>query len=104
MTDTNAVEQAINELNQFAKTIELCIEGSDWETLSEVLVLRQACLERVFTESVAHHQQDALKQLASSILQQDAIFQDQIQQQKDLASQQQQTLEIGKRAVKAYGQ
>lgn len=92
-------EQALLE---FAKQIEACIEGSDWESLSAILESRQMYLEQLFLNPSANHSRNLLKQLAQTILQQDGDFQVKLQCQKNLLSHQQSSIRHGRRAIDAY--
>lgn len=86
----------------YAEKIEACIDASDWAALSSILEGRQEYLEQLFLTPFPEDYRGALKQMAQGILRQDETFQLRIQQQKKLATQQQQSIERGRRAIEAY--
>lgn len=92
-------EQALVD---FAKKIEACIDGSDWDALSIILESRQTYLEQLFQRPSSLDARNALKQLALSLLEQDEVFQSRIEIQKKISSQQQLSLERSRRAISAY--
>lgn len=89
-------------LFDYAKKIDLCIDAADWGRLSSVLDGRQKYLEQLFHTSSPDGYRDGLTQMAQTILQQDQEFQARIQRQKKLATHQQQSIQLGRRALEAY--
>lgn len=100
--DNHWLNQQTEKLNDFFRQIETCISDSDWESLSGVLTERQECLEQIFLPSAPDALRSALKKLAETILAQDQNFQTQIQAKKAIASNEQRSLERGRRAINAY--
>lgn len=89
-------------LADFANKIGLCIGNSEWEMLAITLESRQAYLEKMFAEPVPENCRIEIKQLAEFILEQDKFFQAQVEEQRNLSTRLQLTLERGRRAIKAY--
>lgn len=89
-------------LSTYSDKIEACIGNSEWEMLAVVLESRKAFLQRLFSPIVEEQHRTNLKQLAESILQQDAFFQARVEEQKRIVVQQQMAIDHGRRAVQAY--
>lgn len=92
------------QLQCFTENIQDCMAKSDWERLADVLDARQIYLERIFAVADSFPAQKKLlaKQLAQSILEQDADFISCIETQKKLSAAQQSALGLGRRAMQAY--
>jgi hypothetical protein len=91
----------LEELTALSNEIYEYVAEEQWEQLAAVLDLRQQCLEALFSEAVA--ESEALKSLASSILEQDAVFVARIQEQRKIVEKQILALDRGRQALQAYG-
>jgi Flagellar protein FliT len=90
-------------LTVFTHDIERCIGHADWEMLDQVLHERQMFLENLSALAIPDDScKAALKCLLQNLLQQDAHYIAQIEAQKNTLSQQQASLETGRRAIQAY--
>lgn len=90
----------LEQLTALSNEIHEYVAGEQWEQLVAVLDLRQQCLEALFSEAVV--KPDTLKSLASSILEQDAVFVARIQEQKRIVEKQILDIGKGRQAVQAY--
>jgi hypothetical protein len=90
----------LEELTALSNEIDEHVAKERWEQLVVALDLRQQCLESLFSEAVVEF--EALKSLASSILQQDAVFVARIQEQRKIVEKQIIALDKGRRAIQAY--
>lgn len=86
----------------YADKIESCINRADWEMLTLVLESRHSYLQQMFSPMVPLEWQASFKQLAEFVLQQDALFQSRVEEQKRLVVQQQLAFDRGRQAVRAY--
>ncbi|TAK63009.1 flagellar protein FliT [Methylobacter sp.] len=91
----------LEELKALSVQISEYVAGEQWEQLVVALDLRQQCIEALFSEAVA--EPEALKSLARSILEQDAVFVARIQEQKKIVEKQILALDKGRHAINAYG-
>ena len=90
-------------LAMFTHDIERCIGHADWEMLDQVLRERHMFLENLATIAIPDDScKVALKHCLQNLLQQDAAYIAQIEAQKNTLSQQQASLETGRRAIQAY--
>lgn len=96
------IEQHRQVLSDYADKIDACISNSEWEKLTIILQSRQVYLEQLFTDSIPEDRRKAAQQLASTLLEQDQLFQTKLQEQKNMATQLNQNLQRGRRAIKAY--
>jgi hypothetical protein len=96
------IEQHNKVLLSFYEKIESSIEHSEWDALAEVLASRQVYLEQLFNTANPESHRAELKQLAQTILDQDAVYLANVELQKNTALQQQLSFERGRRAVEAY--
>lgn len=96
------IEQHKRALQAYSEKIQICIDQSDWDELSDVLESRQGYLEQLFGEAAWEQHRGELKQLAQTILDQDAAFLAHVELQKNTALQQQLSFERGRRAIEAY--
>lgn len=99
---TGWVEECSQRLCDFSSGIELCIAKADWEMLTTVLASRQTYLEQILSNSNSEECVKAIRELVEGILEQDAVFQSKIQDQKNKLIELQSLLERGRRAVQAY--
>lgn len=91
----------LEELKALSIQVYEYVAGEQWVQLAAVLDLRQQCLEALFSGAVA--ESETLKSLASSILEQDAVFVARIQEQKKIVEKQILALDKGRHAIHAYG-
>lgn len=70
--------------------------------LTTVLASRQTYLEQILSNSNSEECVKAIRELVEGILEQDAVFQSKIQDQKNKLIELQSLLERGRRAVQAY--
>ena len=91
----------MDELAALSKQIDDCVAEEQWEQLITVLNLRQQCLEVLFAEPIV--EPEILKSLAHSIIEQDKLFVEKIQEQKKIIEKQLHELSKGQQAVQAYG-
>ena len=98
------IEPYSQRLSDFSREIENCINNSNWEMLESVLASRQAYLETILSNPRPDESRDAVKQLLERLLEQDAVFQEKIQDQKNRLFELQSLLERGRRAVQAYNE
>lgn len=90
------------ELSEYSNKIETCITREEWDMLAQVLDDRQAYLDKKSLEPMPESRRDSVKQIAKAVLDQDADFQARVQQQKEIVTRQQLSIEHGRRVVKAY--
>ncbi len=92
------------QLQGFADNIQDCIVKAEWERLADILDVRQAYLEQFFVTTAAFSEPKKLllKQLAQSMLEQDAVFISYIEEQKMRSATQQSVLDRGRKAMLAY--
>lgn len=92
------------QVQGFANTIQDCMVKAEWERLADILDVRQAYLEQFFASTAAFSEQKKrlLKQLAQSMLEQDAVFISYIEEQKMRSATQQSVLDRGRKAMLAY--
>ncbi|CAD6878002.1 hypothetical protein [Methylomonas albis] len=92
------------QLQCFADNIQGCLLKAEWERLADILDERQVYLERFFASaaSLSEHKKLLIKQLAQSMLEQDAVFISYIEEQKMCSATQQSVLDRGRKAVQAY--
>ena len=92
------------QLQAFADNIQDCIVKAEWEHLADILDVRQTYLEQFFVSTAAFSESEKLllKQLAQSMLEQDAIFISYIEEQKMRSASQQSVLDRGRKATQAY--
>ena len=91
----------MDTLASLSDEIQQHIAGEQWEALIRALDLRQQCLETLFSEAAA--ESEALKALASSILEQDAVAVTKIEALKQAAHEQILSLSKGRKALQSYG-
>ncbi len=89
-------------LASLSKEIELCIETDAWDDLNALLEVRQGLIKELFNESLPNQHLELAKQLAHSIIEQDAVFISKIRQQQQSLLDVQSSFAQGRRAVKAY--
>ncbi|OAI06599.1 hypothetical protein [Methylomonas methanica] len=92
------------QLQGFANTIQDCMVKAEWERLADILDVRQNYLEQFFVTTAAFSEPKKLllKQLAQSMLEQDAVFISYIEEQKMRSATQQSVLDRGRKAMLAY--
>lgn len=95
--------EQLQAVKQYADAIEGCLNTADWDGLTEILDRRQSFLQQLYTDSALDYQLPLLKQLADAILTTDADFVARIEAEKQLISEQHQSFEHSRRALKAYG-
>lgn len=100
--ETEWVQLQHQALTTYAEKIESCIQQSAWNMLAIVLEARQAYLRRLFSPPVSERNRDFLKQLAESILRQDAQVKARVEEQKNNIARQHLSLDRGRRAVRSY--
>jgi len=100
--DGGWIEQQKNALNTYSEKIESCIISSEWETLAMVLESRYAFIRQLFSSELSGQRRAVLKPLADAVLEQDTLFQARVEEQKQIAVQQQMTIRQARRAVNAY--
>lgn len=98
------MNNAYDIIQEFTEQIESCIRAADWQQLETLLISRQQYFEQVFRDPRDIKSDDLidLKALAQAILEQDTLFQTQIEQQKAAAYQEQHRIGQGRRAIAAY--
>jgi hypothetical protein len=89
------------QLKSLTNQIDEYVAKEQWEFLLVVLELRQHCLEAMF--SAAEAENESLRSLADSILEQDAIFVAKIQTQQKIVEKLIVDLGKGRQATQAYG-
>lgn len=89
-------------LRDFSNKIDGCVANSDWEELISVLRSRQTCLEDMFAKPVPEQYGKAIRSLVSEILDQDAMFQLKVQDQKTMLANQLAELKRSQFALHAY--
>lgn len=90
----------LEELAALSNQVSECVAAEQWEQLAVVLDLRQHCLEKLFSEAVMAS--EALKSLASSIIEEDAVLIERIQEQKKILEKQIVAFDKGRQATQAY--
>lgn len=101
-TDMACIDLFSQRLSDFSNEIGNCIDKSDWEMLATILASRQDYLEQMLANPVSDEQRDAIRRLLENVLEEDAIFQSKVQDQKIQLNELQSVLERGRRAVQAY--
>lgn len=76
----------LEELTALSNEVCECVAEEQWEQLVVVLDLRQQCLEKLFLDTVV--EPETLRALAGSIIKQDAVFIEKIQEQKKILEKQ----------------
>jgi hypothetical protein len=102
LNSLGSLESIQLKLDDFFKQINGCIEKSEWDDLNIVLDARQQLLEQIFNDALPKTYQGAARQFAELILEQDAVFLDRIEKQKELSIAQQASFERNVRALQAY--
>lgn len=101
----------LEELTALSNEVCECVAEEQWEQLAVVLDLRQRCLEKLFSDTVV--EPEVLRSLAGSIIEQDAVFiekiqerkkalEEQTQEQKNILEEQILAFDKGRQAVQAY--
>ena len=92
----------LKELNSFSLQITQAIESSDWETLSDILIQRQARLETLLNAPLSEEEQHAIQGVLNSIQAMDRLFIDSVQSKKTELLKDFQLVTQGQKGVKAY--
>jgi hypothetical protein len=92
----------LKELNSFSLQITQAIESSDWETLSDILIQRQARLETLLNAPLSEEEQHAIQGVLNSIQAMDGLFIDFVQSKKAELLKDFQHVTQGQKGVKAY--
>ncbi len=100
-THGQPLQSKMEELMALTKQVNECIRQEQWEQLVDVLDFRQRCLEALFSDETAGS--EALRTLANSMLEQDAILLTQLQEQQRVVEKKIIELGKGQQAVQAYG-
>lgn len=91
----------LEKLATLSAQVHECVAEEQWEQLVVVLDLRQQCLEKLFSGEVVAP--EALKTIASSIIEEDAVLIEKIQEQKNILGKQIVAFDKGRQATQAYG-
>lgn len=89
------------ELTALFNDMQTYMAEEQWEKLSEVLELRQRCLETLFANT-ADSDRESLRSLANSIIEQDAVFMEKIQAQQKILEKEIRAFDKGRQAARAY--
>lgn len=89
-------------LSDFSTRIESCIANSEWEGLAAILESRQQYFEQLLGNPIPDCFLAGVKQIAASVVKEDAGFVARVQDQKNIAAHLQASLERGRQAVRAY--
>lgn len=92
----------LKELNSFSLQITQAIESSDWETLSDILIKRQARLEALLNAPLSEEEQHTIQGVLDSIQAMDGLFIDSVQSKKAELLKDFQHVTQGQKGVKAY--
>jgi len=92
----------LERLRAVASEISECIADDEWEKLTRVLELRQQYLDQLFSDPIPEEYRDTVKEIAHTILEQDAVSIAKVQEQMRIAEELQVSYERGKRAIRAY--
>lgn len=105
-SDDQCTRFQLEELGVLSNQVSECVAEEQWEQLVVVLDLRQRCLEKLFSDtnfSDVNGESETLKSLASSIIEEDAVLIEQIQEQKKILKKQIVAFDKGRQATQAYG-
>ena len=86
------------ELNGFSVKITKAIQANDWTQLSEVLTLRQACLEKISNTQLSLEELEVLK----SVQTMDKLFIDAVLSKKMELLKDLQNVAQGQKGIRAY--
>ncbi|MCK9396884.1 MAG: flagellar protein FliT [Methylobacter sp.] len=100
-SDDQCTRFQLEELGVLSNQVSECVAEEQWEQLVVVLDLRQRCLEKLFSD--ANRESETLKSLVSSIIEEDAVLIEQIQEQKKILKKQIVAFDKGRQATQAYG-
>jgi hypothetical protein len=100
-TPGQSLQSKMEGLMALSKQVNECIGQEQWEQLVEVLDFRQRRLEALFSDETTGS--EALRSLANSILEQDAILLTRLQEQQRIVEKKIIELGKGQQAVQAYG-
>lgn len=94
--------ELLQELNAFSQKITQAIELSDWETLSEILIARQARLESLLAVPLSEEEQRTVQGVLESIQAMDGLFIHSVQSKKAELLKDFQHVTQGQKGVQAY--
>jgi hypothetical protein len=100
--DNQSSQFWLEKLASLSDEIHQHVAAEQWEPLVVALDLRQQCLEALY--SVTALESEALRSLANSILEQDAVAVARIQEHKLIVQEQILALSRGRKALQSYGE